>query len=71
MCFWHFQKIPHVISNSEGSNLHPNISSVKLTGVLSFVLWGKNKFTKAERPTASSSPHIPFHVCRNAEGDFA
>lgn len=61
--FWHFQKIPHVISNSKGSNLHPNRHSVKLTRVLSFVLWGKNKFKKEEtNPTASSSPHSPVHI---------
>lgn len=60
---WHFQKIPHVISNSKGSNLHPYRHSVKLTRVLSFVLWGKNKFKKEEtNPTASSSPHSPVHI---------
>lgn len=49
MFFWHFQKIQHVISNLEGLNLHPNMSSVKLTQALSFVLWGKNKFKKKKK----------------------
>lgn len=70
--FWHFQKIQHVISNLEGLNLHPNMSSVKLTQALSFVLWGKNKFKKKKkRPTTFSSLHVPFHVFSNAERYFA
>lgn len=38
MCFWHFQKIPHVISNLGGLNLHPNRRCVQLTQAFSFVL---------------------------------
>lgn len=49
MVFWHFQKIQHVISNLEGLNLHPNMSSVKLTQAHSFVLWGKNKFKEKKK----------------------
>lgn len=67
MVFWHFQKIPRVISILEGLNLHPNMSAMELTWVLSFVLWGKNTFKRAKRPTSSSSLHTPLHVFSNAE----
>lgn len=57
MLFWHFQKIPHVISNLEDLNLHPNMISVKLKWMLSFVPWGKSKFKKVKK-----DPQLPLHT---------
>lgn len=63
MLFWHFQKIPHVISNLEGLNLHPNMISVKLKWRLSFVLWGKNKFKKVKKTLNFLSTHTHTFSC--------
>lgn len=64
MCFWHFQKIPHVISNLGGLNLHPNRRCVQLTQAFSFVLQGKNKF---KRENLHPPPlYLHFHILPDA-----